>query len=311
VKLWETPAWFDGTLVRNHLSLLRFQFTNNEQSRLLQYYIPEALRQVFDISIESGYIIQRFVFVLAAFVLFHAYLRKWFSSSASFAGVLFLAAAMPLTSLIDLQESAPLLMVVFLLALWAIRDHQEALFAVFLWLGSITNETSLILASVYFFYHLNWTGPLPTRLKELIRLAGRTALLAAPAFLTAGVIRYLTRDRPHLGGALHWNDNIAGILGTFQMEVFDLFTARYVFFILLFSVFWLYAVLAYRRCPRFLQRASWMVPLFILAHLITGIISESRQMIPLGYIIIPMAMFFLFRRPDPVLEPESDGTPPG
>jgi len=310
VKLWETPAWFDGTLVRNHLSLLQFQFTNNEQSRILQYLIPEILRRIFDFSIESAYILQRFVFVFLAFVLFHGYLRKWFSASASFAGVLFLAACMPLTSLIDLQESAPLLMVLFLLALWAVRDHKDFLFAGFLWLGSVTNETILILSSVYFFYHFTWAGPIPARLRDGLRLAGRTGLLSLPAFLTAAIIRYITRDTPHLGGALHWNDNLAGILGTFQMEVVDLFTARYVFGFFLFSVFWLYAILAYRKCPRFLQRAAWMVPLFILAHMITGIISESRQMIPLGYVVIPMALFFLFPRQDPLQEAVSDEASP-
>jgi len=306
IKLWETPAWFDGTLVRNHLSLLQGQFTNNEQSRILQYLIPEVLRRIFDVSIESGYILQRFIFVFVAFTLFHFYLRKWFGSPASFAGVLFLAACMPLTALIDLQESAPLLMVLFLLGLWAIRDHKEALFAGFLWLGSLTNETILILPSVYFFYHLTWTGQPSARWKGFLRLAGKTILLALPAICTAGFIRYITRDRPHLGGALHWNDNIAGILGTFQMEIFDLFTARYVFGFFLFSVFWLYAILAYRKSPLFLQRAAWMVPVFIIAHLITGIISESRQMIPLAYIIIPMALFFLFPRQDPFPEPVGD-----
>ena len=39
-----------------------------------------------------------------------------------------------------------------------------------------------------------------------------------------------------------------------------------------------------------------MVPLFILAHLITGKIEEARQMIPLAYIIIPMGMSFVLSK---------------
>jgi hypothetical protein len=52
-----------------------------------------------------------------------------------------------------------------------------------------------------------------------------------------------------------------------------------------------------------------MVPLFLLAHFITGKIEESRQMIPLGYILIPMGLSFVFSKeydkrdvePDPQL----------
>ena len=39
-----------------------------------------------------------------------------------------------------------------------------------------------------------------------------------------------------------------------------------------------------------------MIPLFILAHLITGKINESRQMIPLAYIVLPMGLMTLFPR---------------
>jgi hypothetical protein len=37
-----------------------------------------------------------------------------------------------------------------------------------------------------------------------------------------------------------------------------------------------------------------MVPFFIAAHLATGIITEIRQMLPLGFIIIPMALFSIY-----------------
>jgi hypothetical protein len=43
----------------------------------------------------------------------------------------------------------------------------------------------------------------------------------------------------------------------------------------------------------------WIAPLFILAHLITGKIREPRQMIPLCFIIIPAAMFFVLRPANP------------
>jgi hypothetical protein len=74
--------------------------------------------------------------------------------------------------------------------------------------------------------------------------------------------------------------------------------ARYVFFILLFGILWYYALFRYAEKPLFLQRASWMIPFFILAHLVTGKIDEPRQMIPLAFILIPMAMFFILDKKD-------------
>jgi hypothetical protein len=37
-----------------------------------------------------------------------------------------------------------------------------------------------------------------------------------------------------------------------------------------------------------------MVPLFVVSHLVTGIVREVRQMVPLAFVIIPAAMLWLF-----------------
>ena len=92
VKLLVTPDWFNGVLVYCQELLLQFNYTNDEQSRLLQFYIPELFRRLFSLSIEHAYILQRWMFVFLAFICFHKYLRKWFSVQGSFSGVLFLAA---------------------------------------------------------------------------------------------------------------------------------------------------------------------------------------------------------------------------
>src|SRR5205823_6011461 len=60
-----------------------------------------------------------------------------------------------------------------------------------------------------------------------------------------------------------------------------------------FGILIYYAFLGYVEKPLFLRRSSWMIPFFILAHLLTGKIDEPRQMIPLAFIAIPMAMFFI------------------
>jgi hypothetical protein len=294
-------TWFDGRLAENHNLLWNFQYYNNEQSRLLQWVIPQAIVKITHISIPHAYMVQRFAFVFLAFLCFHYYMRKWLSPGDSFAGVAFLAAVMPLTYGGDLQESAPLLMLLFVLGLWTIREYKILLFELVLIIGSITNETILILTAVYFFYLFQWVHPKKINSRNVVEfftLVGRTILIALLPFAITISVRYITRDRPHLGGdILLWSSNWQQVWNALiNTHIFDVFESDYLFFILLFSVFWLYALLGYRTSGLFLQRAFWMVPLFLLAHFITGKINESRQMIPLGFILIPMGLSFVLSK---------------
>ena len=287
IKLRVTSAWF-SILESNHAALLKFNYTNNEQSRLLQFYIPEFFHQVFGTSIQHSYALARLIFVFLTYLAFHRYLRKWFSPSEAFAGVALFAAIVPFTHINDLQESSPLLMLLFLLALTAIRDDRTYAMLLLFFIGGLTNETMLILPAVYFFYHLRLES-----LKTVLVLAGKSFLVGTPLLITLAPIRYYTWDRPVLGGGYHWPDNIKGIFRQASYNPLDWPSANYLFFIIFLGVLWCYALIGYANNPRFLRRASWIIPFFILAHLITGRIDEPRQMIPLSFIIIPMGMFFI------------------
>ncbi len=288
-KLRVTPAWFDGTLEKNHELLLAFQYTNNEQSRLLQFYIPEVFRQALDISIPNAYILQRWLFVFLAFIGFHFYLKKWFDTKVSFAGVLFLASIMPLSYYNHLQESAALLLLTYLLALWAIRENQTVWYTVILLIGALNNETILSLPLVYFCY--NFKG---FQFRPMLKLVLLTLGTCLPAFLASGIIRYITRDRPHLGGAWHLPDNIEGLISNLRFTPLEYWRAEYLYILFIFGVFWLFAIFKYSKKPLFLQRAAFVIPIFIAIHYLTGITKEVRQMLPLSFIIIPMALTYIF-----------------
>jgi hypothetical protein len=289
LKLTMARAWFDGGLLDNHQHLLAFQYVNNEQSRLLQFYIPETLHRLLGLSVVHSYILQRWLFILAAFICFHFYLRKWFDAKLAFAGVAFLAAIMPLAYFNELQESAPLLLLTFLLALWAIREHRTGWYILILTVGAANNETMLILPAVFFFY--NFKG---FELKRLLRLSIITLGSSLPAYVLVGTIRYINRDRPRLAPAWQWPNNIRGMWQQFDTPPIDYWAASYFYIFFIFGVFWLYAFLEYTKKPLFLRRTALMIPLFILAHLLTSIISEVRLMLPLSFVIIPMAFFYLF-----------------
>ena len=288
VKLFLTPAWHDGTLERNHRLLLSFLYTNNEQSRLLQFSIPEVLLQLFRFSVSDAYLVQRWGFTFLAFCCFHCYLRKWLNKELAFGGVLLLGCIMPLTYFNHLQESAPLLGLTFLLALWAIRERRSLSYTAILLVGAINNETMLFLPAVYFFFNFqNW------KVRSLVRLSLQTIACALPAYCAVGVVRYITRDRPHLGGAWHL-DNLEGILQGLTAAPVDYWKTWYLYIFFVFGFLWIFAFLKFKQKPVFLQRALLTVPLFIIPHLVTGIILEVRQMLPLSFIIIPAAFYYLF-----------------
>jgi hypothetical protein len=281
VKLYTTPAWFDGTLIHNHHLLLRFSYTNNEQSRLLQFYVPELFHKILKLSIEHAYMLQRFLFVFLVFICFHAFLRRWFDARVTFCGVLLLAAIIPFTFHAgDLQESSSLLLLTFLLGLWTIREDRKLLMAVVFLIGGINNETMLILPLVYLLY--NFVDP---DVRRLVILCRNTLLISLPMVIAVGTIRYINWDRPVLGGGWHFPDNVEGLLAV---------NTQYWGFLFTFGVLWVYALLRYERKPLFLRRAFLMIPFFIAAHVVTGIITEVRQMLPLGFIVIPMALYYIY-----------------
>lgn len=289
-KLQVTPAWFDGTLERNHAALLAFQYANNEQSRLLQFVIPEALIRAVGVSVPHAYMIQRWAFVALAFVLFHVYARRWFSREIAFGAVCLLAATMPFSFMNDLQESSALMLPATLAALWAIRDGSSWTVALVLLVGALNNETILALVSVYFVNR--WATWSPASLWHAAR---RTIVVGAPAFAYTAWIRYVTRDRPHLGGARHWGDNIHGIFSDLQQNPLDYPRAAYLSIFFIFHVLWVLAFLRLSEKPRFVRATLVLIPAFIVPHLYTGIIYEVRQMVPLGFVVIPAAFFWIFR----------------
>jgi hypothetical protein len=281
LKLYTTPAWFDGTLIRNHNLLLQFRYTNNEQSRLLQFYVPELFHRTLTLSIEHSYMLQRFLFVSLALICFHIYLRRWFDARISFCGVLILAAIIPLTFRIgDLQESSPLLLLTFLLGLWTIREDRKILITAVFLIGGINNETMLILPLVYLLYNF-----IALDIRRIAILCRDTFLVSLPMVIAVGTIRYINRDRPVRGGSWQLPNNLEGLLNGSVLHWGFLF---------LFGVLWAYALLHYQSKPLFLKRAFLMTPFFIAAHLAAGIITEVRLMLPLGFIVIPMALFYIY-----------------
>ncbi len=285
VKLRITSAWGNGTLVRSHGLFIQFIGTNNEQSRILQFMIPEALHRILGISIEHGYMLQRLGFVFLTFCCFHFYLRAWFGLSGAFSGVIFLSAIMPLTYMNHLQESSPLLMLTFLLSLWAIRERKTFLLILAFIVGAFNNETILILPLAYFLYNYESTD-----LKAFRKLIWRTFLISLPLIIIIGSIRYLTRNNPPLAPLWQLPNNIFAFQAGFKSGLLS--ASNFIFYI--FNLVWIYAFLEINNKPLFMRRLSVLIPVFLFIHLLIARLEETRLMLPLSFLVIPMGLWFIF-----------------
>jgi hypothetical protein len=175
------------------------------------------------------------------------------------------------------------------LGLGAIRDGKKGAFCLILLVGAITNETILVLA-------MGWYLVQASRVigRDSLRVAADTAFLSAPAFAVAGAIRYATRSAPHLGGAWHLPDNLHEMAVGLARNPLQWYRVPHLGILFVFSVLWIYPFVRFKSQPRFFRRMSAVVPVFVVAHMLTGIIAETRQMIPLGFIVIPMSLLTMF-----------------
>ncbi len=270
LKVATTPAWMDGTLEINHARLIAFDFVNNEQSRLLQFGIPEAVMRVCGISVRSAYTVQRLVFTTLALLVFAHFLRRWLKPGAGFACVVLYALLIAYSARNDLQESAPLLGLTFISALWALREKRDLLFVAIVWIGSLNNETMLFLPFVHFLVHAERSS-----LGNTLRIGLRAVVLGLPAFLSVAAIRYTTRDLPYLGGGWHLEENLRSFGAV----------------LLFFGTFWLLALKKVKALPVFLQRALISIPFFLVPNLIVGVITETRLLLPLAFFVLPAALW--------------------
>lgn len=270
LKTATTSHWDDGTLEQIQALLVQFKYYNNEQSRLLQWGIPELLTRILPVQLHTAYGMQRLVFTTLAFFTFHRSSSRWLNNTAALLAVVLFALLTAFTFQGDLQESAPLLAFTFVAALWAMREGRLALFAGIIWFGGLNNETMLFLPAVYLFVNFRSWAFAP-----LARLCGTAFLLGLPGLLTVGAIRYITRDQPYLGGGWHWQANLMALDSV----------------VLFLGVFWVLAFIQYKQLPVFLQRCLLTIPLFLIPNMFIGIITETRLLLPLCYFVLPAALW--------------------
>jgi hypothetical protein len=242
--------------------------------------VPELLGA----SPERAFALVRLLTILAALVVFHGFLRRWFSDEVAFSGTLFLAATLPLTfnSYFEIPTDFLEILVVTC-GVWALHAQKLLLLCGIVMVGSLNRETTALL-------------PLLLLLEGINRLDRRRlgwVALAGLAWLVPVVVMRLWAvgdlSWPHGNSMVH---NVPGLRAVLtNPHPYN----NFLFWAYLFGAFWLLPYLRWQRQPPFFRRMLLAVPMVVVVFALTGgYLDEPRELVLLYPILVPTGLFALF-----------------
>jgi hypothetical protein len=249
--------------------------------RVLAPFLHRGLERVTGLAPATVWYVTRLAWLLAAYAIFHVYLRTWFDHGLAGAGTLLVAAALPLTFTNSWghPDHFPELALFTLGCLAAARRH-DALFAVALVAAALNRETAGFLILVYLL-----AAPL-----DRVRL-GRAALFGGLFLAVYAGLRvwrgYAAYDIWQLGR----NVDFLGLLP----PGYDPYYRAYAWFVVaLFGPLAWLALAARPQSPWFPRYVALVaIPFVAVAFTLSSII-ETRIFTPLFALLVPAVMFALF-----------------
>ena len=232
----------------------------------------------------SVFLIAELVFIAAALMMTHLYLRRWYSGPASLAGTLALAAFLPLTftNTWAHPDTFPELLF-FAAGSLAIASRRDLLFAVILLVGSFNRETIGFLAALW-------------AIERLSRDRSAVTVFKAAAYF--GICAAVYFGLRWARGFEHYRMFMLG--ENIQMlkllpPGFDPYTrvAGY-FWLLLVGAPASLAILGARRpgSPPFFRHAIVVALLYIAVVWLFAAIIESRVLVPTLALLLPPALHY-------------------
>jgi len=253
---------------------------DSNQFRLMSFWLAEGTSKIFDQSIPSAYLIDRFIFTFLMFCLFHLFLLKWFKHKGAFLGTTILAAITPITYLPFIQESDYILQFLFLIGLFLIREKKYAWLALLVFVATFAKETIVFLIPFYFF--VNWA-----KQKKFNNIVQTISLF----FIWGGAF-YITRNLFYEGGENSplWQlpYNIIALKEYFVN--YSPFMNIALSYIPLFGIFWVLSFWDLKIKPHFFKAAALFIVVFMILHFLMGWPEETRIILPLAFLVIPSSM---------------------
>lgn len=247
--------------------------------RILVPYSIDFLARVTSLEPLTVFLATRLLFVYAALVTTHVYLRQWYSAPVAIGATLGAAALLPLTFTNSWAhpDSFPELFL-FTLGCLAVARRWDWLFWPILVLATLNRETSAFLVLLWGCYRLpgSWSR------NDLARFMAFGATWA----VIFGGLRWL-RGLQHYQYLMVW-ENLAVL--KLLPEGYDLYTrvSGYFWLVLLVPA----ALLAWRgtrgeETPSFMRRALPVAAMFVVTAFLISAIIESRIFLPLFPLLLP------------------------
>jgi hypothetical protein len=267
-----------------HSAILEGRGPYPEQYRFLTFFLAEGLVRL-GLPVTGAHTLLRLLFTFASLYAFTRYLEGWFRPMTSLLGLYMLAAVLPFTYLFyRMQVTDPLNLLIFILALWAMRDRRDLALYPLIVVGMLNRETAILIPVLYACVRAG-TAPLRSWLPHALALA----LLAAGIYAGLRLVFGLRAPYTDSGvGSLlgYWRFNAGHWAGWVQVLAF----------------FNLALILVWRglsRRPVFLRRALWIVPILVAIHFSVGHLREIRLYLPLVPILVPLTLMALEERFEP------------
>jgi hypothetical protein len=225
------------------------------------------------------------------FLVFYLYMRRWFPPQTALLGTVYLCALAPFTFMyIYFQPWAWWDLAVFTGGIW--MAHEERRLSL-LWLviaASFLRETAVFLALLYFLGRRGADSP-----RSLLLWTGLYGASSAAVFVG---LRFALGWARHVGQAEFSSPLFYRLVYNFT-HIMPALTL-----VIFFGVFWILALKHLHAKPRILTNLLWFVPVFLVVHLFSAHMNESRYYFEIAPIIMPLALMSLFpcgtvvRRPD-------------
>lgn len=226
-------------------------------------------------------------FLAIALLLFSIYffLRIWFSGEHALSGLLFLSAVIVTAFHYQYYQPWSLAEVVFFtLGLILIYYKSNFLLLLLMIISSLNRETAVYIPLAFLFANIELGTMLKTR-KVPLNLLSWFALYCFTWFVVYAGLRIVLGTAASVTSADKIWATDTSLMGI----------ALAVIHITLFmGIFWLFAILGYRKAPVFIRRVSLAIPVFVLPLVIMGILYEVRMFMFLYPLLLGLGLSYLY-----------------
>lgn len=216
------------------------------------------------------------------------YLRRWFGLKESLIGFLFSTTVM--TMALRDHAYAPYSILepaLFTIALILITKNKELSLIPLTFIATLTKETSFIIPAAYFMTKIDFKSLMGGKIRSQLNPILWSFILSMTWLLTFIGLRFFLGSAEHIFtvGEI-WTVNTRGLNPVRIIANISL----------MFGAFWIFSFLGFKNSPEFIRKTAAVVPIYLIPWSIWSVLYEVRLLMFLYPIIIPLGMFYMFKK---------------